>query len=72
MKMDIDDEHVDVLHELLLRGIDSLDEMDREHGDALDAFLESTDSVDLIGNHSDRVKEAWKDALAASDANSDP
>ena len=54
---------LDVIHELLLRGLAETDPGDREYGAAYDAFVEAAGYPLRIGDQPDRVRELWEELI---------
>ena len=61
--IELDDEHADVVYELLLRGLRETDPADREYGEAFDAFVDAAGYPQRIGNQPENVREVWGEVI---------
>lgn len=52
-------EQMDIIHELVLRGLRDTDPTDREYGEAYDAFVEDAGYPLRIGDQPTNVRETW-------------
>jgi len=59
MEIEIDEDQLDVIHELILLGLTQTNPADREYGDAYDTFVEAADYPLRIGDQPERVKNVW-------------
>lgn len=64
--IELDEERIDIVHELILRGLRETDPADREYGEAYDAFVEAADYPLRIGDQPERIKEVWEEILEDS------
>lgn len=60
---DLSNEQLDIIHELILRGLRQTNPADREYGDAYDAFVDATDYPLRIGDQPDRVRDTWYEII---------
>lgn len=61
--IELDEDVLDVVHELLLRGLRQTDPADREYGEAYDAFVDAAGYPMRIGDQPDRVREVWLEMI---------
>lgn len=57
----LEDEHADVVYELLLRGLRETHPADREYSEAFDAFVDAAGYPRRIGDQPENVREAWEE-----------
>jgi len=58
-QIELDEGQLDVVHELILRGLRQTDPSKREYGEAYDAFVEAADYPLRIGDQPERVRDVW-------------
>lgn len=62
-QIELDDDRLDIIHELILRGLQETSPHEREYGDAYDAFADAAGLPHRIGDQPDRVREVWNDIM---------
>lgn len=55
----IDEDKLDTIHELVLRGLRQTEPAEREYGEAYDAFADAAGYPHRIGDQPERVQEIW-------------
>jgi hypothetical protein len=65
--IEIDEIHLDTIHELLLRGLKETPVHKREYGEAYDAFVEAADYPLRIGDQPERVQDVWEEVIGEYD-----
>lgn len=63
MQVELEKEQMDVIHELVLRGLSQTNPADREYGEAYNAFMDASDYPLRIGDQPERVREVWSEIL---------
>jgi len=61
--IEMEQDQLDVVHELLLRGLKQTDPSEREYGEAYDAFVEAADYPLRIGDQPERVRDVWSEIV---------
>lgn len=62
-QIELNEDQLDVIHELILRGLRETDPADREYGEAYDAFVQAAGYPLRIGDQPERVQEVWDEII---------
>lgn len=66
VRLELDQETLDIIHELLLRGLATTDSVGLAHGAAYDEFVEEAGYPLRIGDQPQRVRDTWSEILTGA------
>lgn len=65
-QIELEEGHLDIVHELILRGLQRTDPLEQEYGEAYDAFVDAAEYPIRIGDQPERVQSVWRDIAAGN------
>lgn len=65
-ELEFEERHLDVIYELILRGLRETPVWEREYGEAFDAFVDAAGYPRRIGDQPERVQDVWNEILEES------